>query len=262
MSELNYSVGDSVFLDMKNIFEKDVLGDISIICNDGKLKKNKLLVGLVFPYLKYCEVFDNNTEHVLIVPDESIEGIITIMAKKLGIHNKYSFEIGQITSKRKRGRPFGSLGKNKKVNTNENQNISLISNKEVEEKTDDNLGSYEYNPSKINFLKMRLETKDQNQISDTFKINKKVQPDHDEDKTKVVLNEENKEYSMIEKVYVIENDTIEEINFTNQEIVDDANTSNKSKMNIRMNCQHCEKSYGKRSHLNRHIQSAHSTITQ
>ena len=73
MINSTYSVGSAVLSEIRNIFENDVLGDVTIICSDGKIKKNKLIVGLAFPHLKYCEVFDYNAEHVLIAPDHNVK---------------------------------------------------------------------------------------------------------------------------------------------------------------------------------------------
>ena len=81
MIHTTYSVGGAVLSEIKNVFENDVLGDIYIICNDGKIKKNKLIVGLAFPHLKYCEVFDSNVEHVIIAPDHHVKDTLEVMAK-------------------------------------------------------------------------------------------------------------------------------------------------------------------------------------
>jgi hypothetical protein len=49
MFNSTYSVGSPVLSEFRNITENDVLGDVTIISSDGKIKKNKLLVGLAFP---------------------------------------------------------------------------------------------------------------------------------------------------------------------------------------------------------------------
>ena len=93
MINSTYSAGGAVLSEIRNIFKNDVLGDVTIICSDGKIKKNKLIVGLAFPHLKYCEVFDNNVEHVLIAPDHNVKEILQVMAKHLGFTQEYAVEV-------------------------------------------------------------------------------------------------------------------------------------------------------------------------
>ena len=269
-----YSVGDSFVSEMKDIFEKDVLGDISIVCNDGKIKKNKLLTGLVFPHLKYCEVFDNNTDHVIIAPDNSVEDILTIMAKKMGIAKDYSCGIGQIANKRRRGRPHGSLGKNKKIKVDE-ENTTIVVAKDVEEKADDKQVSYEYNPSKMNILKARMEEiNNQKEIEDKLfdesskAIEEAVQSTNPRETMFETLVVENDEDEKIEKVFVTVEEDEEiygELKFVHEEPVNigvKRHTTNNQNLKIRISCQHCDKSYGTRSHLNRHIQSSHNGTSE
>ena len=166
-----YSTGDSVLSEIRNIFEKDVLGDVSIVCEDGKVKKNKLLAGLIFPHLKYCEVFENNTEHVIIASDHCVEDIIQIMARKLEIGKKYTLALGTIATKKKRGRPIGSLGKNKKMKGDDDKSFPVDVQELKKKKSStnsENGGSYEYNPAVLNILKSQLENqKDQREVEVT-----------------------------------------------------------------------------------------------
>ena len=147
----------------------------------------------------------------------------------------------------------------------------LVTDLVDEEKADDKQVSYEYNPSNMNILKARMEeVNNQKEIEEKLfdesskAIEETIQFTNARETIFETLFVENDEDEKIEKVFVTvdeDEETYEELKFVHEEPVNigvKRHMTNNQNLKIRISCQHCDKSYGTRSHLNRHIQSAHS----
>jgi hypothetical protein len=260
MINTTYSVDGAVLSEIKNIFENDVLGDVSIVCSDGKIKKNKLIVGLAFPHLKYCEVFDTNVEHVIIVPDHHVKDILEVMAKQLGFTPEYAVEV---KIKKKRGRPFGSLSKNKNVDDIKSDRlVEVVENSSKYKKTaleQDNHENvldkvcYDYNPASLNLLRSKVRKEENLGHYRNIKVS--------ETDNALILNTDDKEdtLAMVKIEEGLDVSCKEAIGNKEEGPTDIFQRNYETALNkSRIGCPDCDKSYSKRSHLNRHIFSVHS----
>ena len=206
-------------------------------------------------------MFDNN-----LAPDHRVEDILKVMAKQLGFGGAYSVGVGHVSSKKKRGRPVGSLGKNKNTKDDDIksvivnadgftsiENSSVESNIAFEEQkptADLDKVCYDYNPASLNLLKRRF-VKEYNQEQVTGGESTRDALDTEESELA------NMKEDSLEELYSTYLEPITSKGEEKVTIVQRNSAQNVNRIKIRISCPDCDKSYSRRSELNRHISSTH-----
>jgi len=146
---------DSYKGDLAELADNPVLWNVKLLCQDGIVQQNKLIVGLIFPALKSSDSFGHQTEPYIIMAGYTKTEIFVLIQdafermyssqRDVPQNSKYiedleddiDLQVEVSSTTRKRGRPKGSTNSRKKVKIEENDwNINSESNEDVKDEDD------------------------------------------------------------------------------------------------------------------------------